>query len=683
MEVLSLESCIGRKAADDVVENVQAFIRKVDTEFPRRKLVSEPSEWETFSGSSAGAGSGPTPSTVEGVLQHLGILDCIEKFNAEGYEFRDLPIAEPDDLEGKRGIGLTAEQTRRIVTYFRPTHPKYASCGESEDDQRVAEKTQLVVEAVPLSFDQEIRNAVKSINMGLLPRDIAIQVGKNCDNRELRSLSQVNQKWKADCEEERSTRRDAEKARLVNELEGLRIKCSPGYNVDSILKMNPSEEIEHYLNGFDRRMYEWMLAFYIRVDGAVQQQIEKFARKLAQHRATYPRASPHRRGQQETMSKFDAFIRMRDNIMKILQNRMLKDHIMFDRKIVRDNLSTERSAMIQTMKIMETIGIEIGYPEVQKEQQEGTIFEFCWRNEKLQQQVQDLLVGTVNFRQLGYGHDVTRSLMKILSLESCIGRKAADDIVENVREFVRDMLHIEASSLTETDFSRRKLVNELERLCTIAQQASGMSPDFMKDASEEIEHYLNGFDSRMSSAMGIFHSKLCGAVQREIEKFVINLAQHRATYPRPPPHRLGDQRESREMPEFDAFIKMREDNMKILQNRMRDDYIMYDVHCGAPLYWERQAVMEVMWIMETIGFVIDYPGVQEMMRVPGLLDNAHQEARDFLHGTDDFFARECGNWTVMKVLSRASCIGVTETQLIMQNMEKFVEVWRRLWRRLV
>ena len=142
------------------------------------------------------------------------------------------------------------------------------------------------------------------------------------------------------------------------------------------------------------------------------------------------------------------------------------------------------------------------------------------------------------------------------------------------------------------------------------------------------------------------------------------MAQHRATYPRPPPHRLGDQRESREMPEFDAFIKM------------WDDYIMYDVHCGAPLYWERQAVMEVMWIMETIGFVIDYPGVQEMMRKPGLLDNAHQKARDFLHGTDDFFARECGNWTVRKVLSRDSCIGVTETQLIVQNIRKFVEVWR-------
>ena len=51
-----------------------------------------------------------------------------------------------------------------------------------------------------------------------------------------------------------SRRRAAERlkrAELVDELKG--------FDRHIISKMNPNEEIEHYLNGFDRRMYEWMM----------------------------------------------------------------------------------------------------------------------------------------------------------------------------------------------------------------------------------------------------------------------------------------------------------------------------------------------------------------------------------------------------------------------------------------
>ena len=683
MDVLSLKSCIGRKAAGDVVHNVRAFIR--------------------FSSVSAAAGAAPTPDTVEGVLRYLGILDCIEKLNAEGYEFRDLPIAEPDDLEGEGGIGLTAEQTRRIVTYFRPIHPTYASGGVSTDDQRLAEETQLVndhAEAVPLSFDQEIKNAVKSINIGLLPRD------RNEDGD-----------LKEDMEEKRVSE-ESERAQLVNELEGFRTNCAHRFDSDLISRMNASDEIEHYLNGFDLRMYERMMTLHTKANGAVKQQIEEFARKLAEHRATYPRPSPHRRGEEKDILRVDAFIKMRDDNTEILQKRMRKDNFMFDYLLRPDPLHVERSAMIEMMKIMETIGIVIGYPGLQERMQKDSTFYFFGFS-RYCRQVQKLLDGTVDITQWEYGHNGKRSLVEVLSLESCIGREAADDVVRNVREFVRDLAHIEASksvrdlspdllghvcafssdrtqsSLSQVSrrlneivdkvperkkrVSHRKLVNELQILCTIAQKTPGMSDDFMKSASEEIEHYLNGFESRMVNAMGFFHSKSDKEVQQQIEEFASKLAEHRATYPRPPPHRLGDQRE---MHLFDAFIKMRDDNMEILQNRMKKDHMMFAIHYGTPLCWERQAVMEVMWIMENIGIVIGYPGLQEMLQKLRekwkFSEQAQQKARDFLGGTDDFFEWECGIRTVRELLSRNSCIGVTATEVIVQNFKTFIEIWRGL-----
>ena len=65
------------------------------------------------------AGEGPALDTVEGLLRHLGISRCLGFLNAENYEFRDLPIAEPEDLVD---IGFTPTQARRLVTHFRPTH---------------------------------------------------------------------------------------------------------------------------------------------------------------------------------------------------------------------------------------------------------------------------------------------------------------------------------------------------------------------------------------------------------------------------------------------------------------------------------------------------------------------------------------------------------------------------------
>ena len=202
--------------------------------------------------------------------------------------------------------------------------------------------------------------------------------------------------------------------------------------------MNPSEEIEHYLNGFDLRMYEWMKAIHSKVNDAVQQQIiEEFATKLAQHRALYLRPPPHRRGQNGQMPKFDAFIRIRDNITKILQNRIRKDHIMFDyhHSINPSSLFLDRHAILQMMKIMETIGIEIDYPGVREmRKQKETAFGFSKYDVP---QVQKLLDGTVNITEWEYCYlSSTKRVEQELSRESCIGKEATDKIMANLREFV-------------------------------------------------------------------------------------------------------------------------------------------------------------------------------------------------------------------------------------------------------
>ena len=227
---------------------------------------------------------------------------------------------------------------------------------------------------------------------------------------------------------------------------------------------------------------------------------------------------------------------------------------------------------------------------------------------------------------------------------------------------------------------QRILVDELKRLRRIARYYDHrMSPHYMLDASKEINHYLNGFDTRMHHGMSEFHSKYRDAdrgVKREIEEFAINLAQHRTTYPRLPPHRRGDQEE---MPLFDAFIKMKDDNTEIFRKRMRDDYIMF-ADRNTDLYWEREAIMEVMRVMETIGIVIDYPGVREMLQEEsgnhGCSEQLLKDVRNVLRGTDDMFEWQCSPGTIMQILSWNSCIGDEETNKIVRNVQEFIEIWR-------
>ena len=220
---------------------------------------------------------------------------------------------------------------------------------------------------------------------------------KNSNARTFNNLLQLKREWNqdGDLKEEMEKKRVAEeleRAQLVNELESFRTN-SVSFDQS---QMSVSEEIKHYLNGFDFRMYEWMAALHSESDGALKHQIEEFATKLAEHRATYPRPPPHRRGNQEDMPLFDAFIRMRDNNMKILQDRIMrKDHIMFgyDRRFL------ERSSMIQMMMIMETIGQMIDYPGVQEMVEKNRKwFGSGWLLHE--EQVLKLLVGTVDIRQV-------------------------------------------------------------------------------------------------------------------------------------------------------------------------------------------------------------------------------------------------------------------------------------------
>ena len=614
---------------------------------------------------------------------------------------------------------------------------------------------------------------------GILPKDLFKQVMGYSRVQKLHSLSRLNHEWNQDCEEETSRRRAAERlkrAELVDELEGFRTKTLYRFDSALISQMNASDEIEHYLNGFDLRMYDWMMAIHFKVDGAVQQQIEEFATKLAEHRATYPRPPPHRRRQQEEMPKFDAFIKMRDNIMEILQNRMLKDHVMFDYLYDRKALSLERSAMMHMMLIMETIGIEIGYPGVQEMQKD--LKSFVGSSQDFEKRVQELLVRTVDITKWEYifPYGSRKSLMGVLSLESCIGRKAADDVVENVRAFIpdtvegvlqllgipdcieilktercefRDLPILEPEDLTgergiglTAEQTRRIVmyfrpthpayapVGELSSdgsepsNIVVDDEALGRNEDCQEgikraelvnelegferhiiskmDTREEIEHYLNGFDLRMYEWMMALHiearfDRASGAVRQQIEEFARKLAQHQATYPRPLPHRRGQQEE---MPKFDAFIRMRDNNMEILRNRMKkDDRIMFPWNLSSgPLSLEHSAMIQMMLIMETIGIAIGYPGVQEMhkdYKSFGLSQDFEEQVQELLVGTVDitkweYIFLDGTKKSLIEVLSLESCIGVTETQLIVQNIKKFVDVWRMpqqkprtLWSRLV
>ena len=223
-----------------------------------------------------------------------------------------------------------------------------------------------------------------------------------------------------------------------------------------------------------------------------------------------------------------------------------------------------------------------------------------------------------------------------------------------------------------------QLVDELERFREIARYHDYGITRYMMDARKEIEHYLNGFETRVRDGMILFHSKCLESdrgVKREIEDFASKLAQHRATYPRLPPHRHAD---LEHMPLFDAFIKMKDNNMEILRNRMQEDHIMFSYNVKRDLYWEQEAIIEMMRIIESIGIVIDYPGLWKMSdqgTTHGFSEHYVQDVRDHLLGIDDIFKWGRGPGTVVQILSRNSCIGDDETNEIVKNIREFVKLW--------
>ena len=119
---------------------------------------------------------------VEAVLEHLGILDCIGAISAEGYEFRDLPIAEPEDLVS---IGLTPKQARILVFYFRPEHQAIeAEIGRStraEVNVSVLEKPGNIVEAVAFTFGGVGPESQLGVS-DLLPSELAIYWNRDALN---------------------------------------------------------------------------------------------------------------------------------------------------------------------------------------------------------------------------------------------------------------------------------------------------------------------------------------------------------------------------------------------------------------------------------------------------------------------------------------------------------------------
>ena len=266
-----------------------------------------------------------------------------------------------------------------------------------------------------------------------LPPEILRSVMENSSDQTMNSLSQLSKEWNKYCMKEMEKRRVADKVQLVNKVERFLTKFSRHVE-PYISQMDAREEIEHYLNGFDLRMHDGMSTFHSKSDNVMKQQIEEFASKLAQHQATYSCSPLHRRGDQGAMPLFDAFIRMRDNNMKILQGRMRRDDIMFAYR-VSDGLVREHQAVVEMMKILETIGMMIGYPGVQEMmQQNGKWFGFSRRT---QQGVRKLLFGTADITQWQYQLQM-RNLVQILSKDSCIGREATDEIVGNIRVFIRE-----------------------------------------------------------------------------------------------------------------------------------------------------------------------------------------------------------------------------------------------------
>ena len=240
-----------------------------------------------------------------------------------------------------------------------------------------------------------------------------------------------------------------------------------------------------------------------------------------------------------------------------------------------------------------------------------------------------------------------------------------------------------------------QLVNKLERFYGIARVSDHyLNGSYNRyyiskmDASAEIEHYLNGFDSRMYGWMRIFYFISEGAVKgnlfkAQIKDFAITLAQHRATYSRTPPHRrINEQDLYVDVDVFDAYIKMRDNNMEILQEKQLS-LMMFDRYYSGQIISELRAVERMMQIMEAIGVVIQYPGVQEMNKDGRdvqvdwkIIRTTRHVLSDTADTTDiaDYWESECG--AVAQDLSQDSCIGVDSTDKILKNLWEFIRLYR-------
>ena len=88
--------------------------------------------------------------------------------------------------------------------------------------------------------------------------------------------------------------------------------------------------------------------------------------------------------------------------------------------------------------------------------------------------------------------------------------------------------------------------------------------------------------------------------------------------------------------------------------------------------------LQMMGIMETIGIVIDYPGLREMRKegpMHKFLECLVVDVRQLLLGTD-IADWSRGKWTMAQILSWNLCIGDKETNDIVKNVWEFIECQR-------
>lgn len=150
---------------------------------------------------------------------------------------------------------------------------------------------------------------------------------------------------------------------------------------------------------------------------------------------------------------------------------------------------------------------------------------------------------------------------------------------------------------THSERFRKKIQIEehLERLMIVT-----FAPIDPVDACSLIEHYLDGFGAPIRAIM-----PRCGEVteaeKQAFDEFATKLSRHKKEYPLPPIHRRAcpikavsvntsvyDERV------FDAYIAMRDENLKIIEDEGTSDEIL----C-------------VETLMEELGILVEYPGLAE------------------------------------------------------------------------